>query len=60
VSDKKIRQGKNRIENSLVVAKFVIDKKQKRGMNKSTKFSRHLIIKQVLSFIDNKIIYRTA
>jgi len=60
VSDKKIRQGKNRIENSLVVAKFVIDKKQKRAMDKTTKFSGQPIIKQVLSFIDNKIIYRTA
>ena len=29
-------------------------------MNKSTKFSGQPIIKQVLSFIDNKIIYRTA
>lgn len=29
-------------------------------MNKSTKFSGQPIIKQVLSFIDNKIVYRTA
>ncbi len=29
-------------------------------MNKSTEFSGQPIIKQVLSFIDNKIIYRTA
>ncbi len=42
------------------MAKFVIDKKQKRDMDKSAKFSGQPIIKQVLSFIDNKIIYRTA
>lgn len=42
------------------MAKFVIDKKQRKAMNKSTKFSGQPVIKQVLSFIDNKIIYRTA
>ena len=42
------------------MARFVIDKKQKRAMNQSTKFSGQPIIKQVLSFIDKRIIYRTA
>ena len=60
VSDKKIRQGKNRIENSLVVDKFVIDKKTKKSHEQIQKISGQPIIKQVLSFIDNKIINRTA
>jgi len=40
VSDKKIRQGKNGIENSLVVAKFVIDKKTKKSHEQIYKILR--------------------
>ena len=56
----KQRQGKNHKENSFVITKFVTNKKQKRAINQSTKLSGQRIIKQILSFIDKRIIYRTT